>query len=170
MAVAVGQMPKRHVLFTHPLLAGSALLLIATTAVSLFALLLLGGDNPAVAPAPAPAVPGPLSVSEQDMGCLARLASGDRLEVTLQGNPTTGYTWEVAAGDPAVLAVVGEPEFVADSGALGSGGQVVTRFAAVGAGQTTLRMIYHRPFEPGVAPLKTFELIVVVEKTTLQAR
>ena len=101
-------------------------------------------------------------LSEQDGGKTVELHAGDKLEVSLKGNPTTGYQWEMAAVDAAILKLVGEPEFNPDSGALGAGGKVTLRLIAVAAGQTTLQLIYHRPFE-NVPPIKTFKATVVVK-------
>ena len=58
--------------------------------------------------------------------------------------------------------MVGEPEFHPASSALGASGTVTFRFEAVGAGQTTLKLIYSRPFEKGVLPPKTFAASVLV--------
>ena len=160
MAVAIGQPPRRRLLRTHPVPAGSILLLAGALVVSLLAALLRAGDNPVFPPA----APATVTVTEADAGSTVRLHSGDHLVVTLAGNPTTGYTWEIVACDAAVLTPLGEPEFVPDTAAPGSGGRVITRLAAVGPGQTTLQMIYHRTFEPGVPPLKTFALRTAVER------
>lgn len=108
--------------------------------------------------------PATVNVSEQNANSKVQLHVGDKLVVTLGGNPTTGYTWEAASNDQAILKPVGEAQFTPDTSALGSGGKVTLQFEAVGAGQTPLKLIYHRPFETGVAPLKTFELTLTVEK------
>ena len=105
----------------------------------------------------------PTRLSEQDSGKTVELHAGDKLEVSLKGNPTTGYQWEMAAVDAAILKLVGEPEFNPDSGALGAGGKVTLRLIAVAVGQTTLQLIYHRSFEKNVPPIKTFKATVVVK-------
>ena len=112
-----------------------------------------------------PASPTPTTwrLTDSDAGRAISLHVGDRLEVTLAGNPTTGYQWEVGAGDAAVLKVAGEPQFTADSNLPGSGGRVMLPFNAVGAGHTNLQLIYHRPFEAGVAPARTFSVTVTVK-------
>ena len=107
--------------------------------------------------------PTTVSVSEQNANSNMQLHLGDKLVVTLDGNPTTGYTWEVDSSDQAILKPVGEAQITADTSAKGSGGKVTLQFEAAGAGQTPLKLIYHRPFETGVDPLKTFELTVTVE-------
>jgi inhibitor of cysteine peptidase len=104
-----------------------------------------------------------VAVGEKDANSTVSLRVGDALEVILQGNPTTGYQWERASGEDTILKQVGDPEFNPDSSALGSGGKVTLRFEAGAAGQTVLRLIYHRSFEPDVPPLKTFEVTVTVK-------
>lgn len=95
-------------------------------------------------------------------GTAVALQVGERLAVALEGNPTTGYTWSVAAADPAILKQLGEPEFQPASSALGAGGMQTIRFAATGVGTTPLKLIYARPFEPDTPPLATFEVQVRV--------
>ena len=97
-------------------------------------------------------------IGSNDAGKMVTLKVGDTLEVTLEGNPTTGYNWEADSLDTTILKQVGEPAFTPASTAIGSGGQVTLRFEAAGSGQTTLKLIYHRSWETGVAPLKTFEV------------
>lgn len=101
-------------------------------------------------------------ITEADAGASIALRVGDTLEVTLPGNPTTGFQWSVGAGDEAILQLRGEPEFAAAGEALGGGGSVTMRFAAVGAGDLQLQLVYRRPFEPDAPPEQTFEVRVSV--------
>ena len=103
------------------------------------------------------------SLTEADAGRSIELRVGDQLEVTLPGNPTTGFQWEVGSVDTSVIKPSGEPEFKSSSSALGSGGQFTLRFEAVAPGQTTLKLIYHRPFEKDTPPAQTFEVSVTVK-------
>ena len=92
-----------------------------------------------------------------------QLKKGQTLVVTLEANPTTGYSWEVVEPfDEQVLRQVGEAEFKQESNALGAGGVQILRFEAVNAGKTTLKLVYHRPWEKDVEPLETYSLQVVV--------
>jgi inhibitor of cysteine peptidase len=98
-----------------------------------------------------------------DNGREKQLKKGQTLVVTLEGNPTTGYSWEVAEPlDEQVLRLTGEPEFKAESDLVGAGGVQILRFEAVNAGQITLKLVYHRPWEKDVEPLETYSLQVVV--------
>ena len=104
----------------------------------------------------------PVRITEADAGSTVELQQGQILEIALPGNPTTGYTWEVVTGAEAVLEQQGEPTFEAESELLGAGGVMTLTFVASGRGEATLSLIYHRTFEPGVAPLQTFEVMVIV--------
>jgi len=50
-------------------------------------------------------------VSEKNANSNVQLHTGDKFVVTLDGNPTTGYKWEVASSDAAILKQVGEAQF-----------------------------------------------------------
>ena len=104
----------------------------------------------------------PMRLTSRDNGSTVHVKQGETFEVALEGNPTTGYTWEVAGGSGDQVALQGQPEFKADSDALGSGGMMTLQFKAVQQGTAPLKLIYHRTFEPDVAPLESFEVTVVV--------
>jgi inhibitor of cysteine peptidase len=91
------------------------------------------------------------------------LKTGDELELTLPGNPTTGYTWEKVAGDDKILVQQGDYKYTPDTKLIGSGGKFVFSFKAVAAGETVLRFQYQRTFEKNIPPVKIFEAIVIVK-------
>jgi len=97
-----------------------------------------------------------------DDGSQVEINAGQTLVVSLEGNPTTGYTWEAAELDDQVLRQVGETEFKPDSDAIGAGGVQTLRFEAMNSGQTTLKLVYHRPWEEDVEPAEIFSVQVVV--------
>ncbi len=101
-------------------------------------------------------------LTKADDGRLVRLRPGEEVSVTLQGNPTTGFTWEVAASDSAILAAQGEPEYIPRSNLMGAPGTFIFRFKAVQKGAATLRLVYRRPWEKE-APADTFGVRVVVK-------
>ena len=93
------------------------------------------------------------------------LARGQTLVVTLDSNPTTGYSWAVADVDKAVLRQVGDAVYQSPNSnpnVVGAGGAQTYRFEAASAGATTLKLAYRRSWETGVAPIKTFTVQVVV--------
>lgn len=97
-----------------------------------------------------------------DHGKTVNVRFGDTIELTLHGNPSTGYQWEVNALDTAILRQDGEPTFVPDSDAIGAGGKMTFRFVTAAVGQTPLTLIYHRIWEQDVPPIETFEATIIV--------
>lgn len=112
---------------------------------------------------PKSAGPATTSLGEKDAGKAIEMKVGDMLVVQLPGNPTTGYTWDMQQQIPAILERVGEAEFKADSNAIGAGGLMTLRFQAIATGEAPLQLIYHRPWETGVAPESTYEVKIVVK-------
>jgi inhibitor of cysteine peptidase len=104
-----------------------------------------------------------VKVSASDNGREIELGKGHILVISLEGNPTTGYTGEVEKPlDENILRQVGEPEFKPESDLVGAPGVQTLRFEAVNAGQMTLNLVYHRPWEEDVEPEETFSLQMVV--------
>jgi inhibitor of cysteine peptidase len=104
-----------------------------------------------------------VKLDEGDAGKTIQLSTGDHLEVTLAGNPTTGYTWEVVSGQE-LLEQIDDVEFLAASQQMvGSGGKMRFEFKAVSAGEGELELIYQRPFERDVEPEQTFSVQINVK-------
>jgi len=100
-----------------------------------------------------------------DDGGRLRLFAGDTLTVELASNPTTGYRWQVAEpGSPEVLKATGD-EFVAPAGdRCGAPGRQRLSFTAAAPGETTLRLVYVRPWEKGAPPARSFRAALTVER------
>ena len=101
-------------------------------------------------------------LTEADAGRTIELRTGDRLSISLGGNPTTGYSWELAAVDKQVLAPLSKPGYAASSQAVGAGGVFAFEFEAIAVGHTALRLIYRRPWEKRRRPVATFRINVTV--------
>ncbi len=95
-------------------------------------------------------------------GTQVEVSQGTEIVVKLEGNPTTGYLWEVAQADESILTQVGEIEHKAESELPGAPGISTLRFATVGPGVATLELVYRRPFEQGVEPIERFTVDVTV--------
>lgn len=121
-----------------------------------------GRIPPAMSPAPTIS-PGEVRVNRNDNGRRIDLNEGQALVITLEANPTAGYAWETVEANEKILQQRGDIEFEPGSGLLGAAGKQILRFEAVSAGQTTLKLIYHRPWEKGVEPAGTFSIQVVVQ-------
>jgi inhibitor of cysteine peptidase len=100
-------------------------------------------------------------LNDGDSGSQVTLQLSQTLIVRLEGNPSTGFSWEVAEVDEAVLRQVGEINFEAESDVPGSPGIQVLRLEPVASGETTLELVYWRPWEPE-DPIETFSVRVIV--------
>jgi inhibitor of cysteine peptidase len=110
--------------------------------------------------------PEEVNVNEDDDGTNIELEKGQILAATLESNPTTGYSWEVAENQETVLQQMGDSEFKPEDTSersVGSGGCEIFRFKAISAGQITLKLVYRRPWEEGIEPVTTFSLNVAVK-------
>jgi len=121
---------------------------------------------PATKPA-ATQPPAEVALGNGDDGRTVELRAGGSLTVTLDSNPSTGYSWAVAEGTGAVLRQDGSATYrqLPSTGGpprAGTGGTATFRFEAAGKGQATLRLIYRRPWEKDIAPVETFTVTVTV--------
>ena len=106
-----------------------------------------------------------VKMMDSDNGERVELKTGELLIVTLESNPSTGYAWEVSQTDETILMQKGKSEFqqvTQPEGLVGAGGTETFRFEAVGVGQVTLMLVYHRSWEENVEPLQTYTLQIVV--------
>lgn len=103
------------------------------------------------------------TVTEKDNGQTVTVNNGDKLIVKLDGNPTTGYTWQLADYDTSILESAGEPDYKADSLMIGSGGRYTYTFTALKPGEVTLQFNYLRTWEKDTAPAETYSVTVVVK-------
>ena len=110
-----------------------------------------------------PFVPGQtLMLNADDSGSDVTVRVGARLLVTLSSNASTGYEWEVTDLDTAVLENAGTTYRSSCAIPMPGCGEIKTwTFTALAPGSTSLRMIYHRPWEDE-EPERTFELTVTV--------
>lgn len=114
------------------------------------------GSKPTTAPGAA------LRLTQADSGKKVDLAPGGILELALEGNPTTGYTWKVMSGNDAVLKQMGESTFTPQSNLMGAPGVEVWKFQAVGAGSVSLKLGYKRWWDNAMQPNPTVEVTVNV--------
>ncbi len=103
-----------------------------------------------------------VDLSEKDNGAVLKLQPGDQIAVTLRGNPTTGYTWNLDAISVDILTPESEPKYVRDADLPGAGGEYTFRFTAQTRGYTKVILAYLRTWETGTPPAKTFTMTVDV--------
>jgi inhibitor of cysteine peptidase len=107
---------------------------------------------------------GATVITEQTHGEVS-LKLGAVLEVRLEANHTTGYSWVAAPVANPVLMRQGAARYEehASGGKAGLGGVEVWRFKAVKAGKQGLQFEYRRPWEKGSPPAKVVTFSVTVE-------
>jgi inhibitor of cysteine peptidase len=108
--------------------------------------------------------PKNVKVNEENNGDIVYLNIGDKLEVVLEGNPTTGYQWIMFSDVSPYLRQMGEPVYEPTGEEIGSGGKTTFALEAIGSGQTRLKVVYSQPFDKETPPIKTFELTVIIER------
>jgi inhibitor of cysteine peptidase len=106
----------------------------------------------------------PVTLTAADKGGQVEVKVGEQIVITLDGNPSTGYTWEAKDLDATMFEQVGDPAFSSSNpGLVGSGGTLTLTFKALKAGSASLTLVYHRPWETGVDPTDTFAVTVTVK-------
>ncbi|MBU5613889.1 protease inhibitor I42 family protein [Geomonas azotofigens] len=101
-----------------------------------------------------------VTLTEVDSGKTIRIGQDAMLRVCLPGNGSTGFAWEVVSS--SILSQQGEPEVDPNSSAIGAGATYSYFFKAAMPGTGSLKMVYRRPWETRAAPLRSFEIVVVV--------
>lgn len=105
----------------------------------------------------------PLALTEEQNGGTVALMVGDLVRVQLEGNPTTGFTWETENLDANLFEPIGEPEFTRNNNLVGGGGVFIFTFKTLKAGNTHLRLIYHRTFEKDTPPAQIFDVTADIQ-------
>jgi len=101
--------------------------------------------------------------TDEDNGTTVNLSIDDPFEIELEGNASTGYSWQIMPYDSTVIKQVGEPEFKSNAeGRVGSGGIITFKFQTIGDGQTELLLVYRRKWEEHKPPTKMFKMKIVV--------
>lgn len=110
-----------------------------------------------------------LTLTADDNGKSYTVAVGDTITVLLEGNPTTGYTWEaepIITGFATLIPLDDQPLYTpAETGSdiAGGGGTFTFTFKAIAAGPGGIDLKYLRPFEPENEPLETFSVNLTIE-------
>ena len=108
-----------------------------------------------------------MKLSEADDGKSISVPMGAVVEVSLKGNPTTGYSWQLAKLEGDAVEQVGKIEFQSrphPPGMVGVGGAFGATFKAAKPGKSIVTLHYARPWEKGKPPEKTFLVLIRVMK------
>lgn len=90
---------------------------------------------------------------------------GQRFDVVLESNPTTGYSWALSKRlDNRVVTLAANTYRPNEASRVGSGGAEVWTFVARHEGATTISLAYRRPWENTATPTTTRVFRVNVRK------
>ena len=104
-------------------------------------------------------------LEQKDDGNIVELKQGDTLIITLDANPSTGYSWYVVETNLSILKNE-KKEFQPDSNLLGAPGKEILQFTALENGETKLVLGYLRLWEKEKQPLRSFSVTVKVTGTS----
>ncbi len=100
-------------------------------------------------------------------GTTQQMKKGEVMAITLESNPSTGYSWFATISDDLVVAQMGESEYneptQSATPVIGAPGTQTFYFEAVDSGVATITLEYKRGWEKDVAADKTITLTVEVE-------
>ena len=90
--------------------------------------------------------PGYTYLDERNNGDVVNATAGGKIVLSLGGNPSTGYHWEIKTIDTSVLRAEGDPQFISESTAVGAPGVYVWTFDVLRADVSTqLALVYLDP-------------------------
>ncbi len=119
--------------------------------------------TPKAVASPEPAGKADIKLTALNHGKTIAAVVGQKIVVTLSGNPTTGFSWNLSKLDGASVKQVGKMEYVQDDaakGKVGVGGKFTFTFEATKAGKSALNFEYKRPFEKTVDSVVNFTVDV----------
>ncbi|HBF33101.1 TPA: hypothetical protein DDW35_00920 [Candidatus Sumerlaeota bacterium] len=103
-------------------------------------------------------------LTESDADTTVTIVVGTSFDITLKGNPTTGYGWQVEKIDSSAVTQKGESEYASEpnsAGRVGAGGTMTFHFEVKESAKTVVQLVYMRPWEKGkVKPIKTFTVTI----------
>lgn len=103
---------------------------------------------------------GPYTI--EDSGSTVNMSVDGVFEVNLEGNSSTGYSWQVVSFDSTVIKQLGDSKYEPKDDKTGSSGIYTYEFKTVANGETKLLMVYKRKWEEHKLHDKVFEMNVVV--------
>jgi len=106
-----------------------------------------------------------INLSIDYSGRQIELTNGQTFNVTLETNPSTGYSWEVVELNNSIIKKIGEAVSEpnnTEKNMVGAPVMHTFQFEVINTGQTTLKIVYRRSWEKDVAPVNTFSVELFV--------
>jgi inhibitor of cysteine peptidase len=106
------------------------------------------------------------TLTEKNNGDRLNLKINDTVEIKLESNPTTGYSWFLNDNVDETIVSITSPEFMEskkDEELVGAGGYEIFTIKAISKGKTDIILNYERSWEEGIEPLETFEITISID-------
>jgi len=106
------------------------------------------------------------TLTEKNNGDSLNLKINDTVEIKLESNPTTGYSWFLNDNVDETIVSITSPEFMEskkDEELVGAGGYEIFTIKAISKGKTDIILNYERSWEEGIEPLETFEITISID-------
>lgn len=81
---------------------------------------------------------------------------GEKFQIALESNPTTGYGWEFET-DPNLISLINQT-FKPESDLIGAGGTETFKFSALNEGEAKIVFSYKRSWEEEIIEKKVFQV------------
>ncbi len=101
-------------------------------------------------------------LTQSDAGKTIEVKSGETFQVTLPGDSTPSFAWQIAADSTAPVTLIGKPVFTAQPKTTGAAGMLDMTFKAGKPGQGVLKLLYYQPWEAGATPSSEYQVNVIV--------
>lgn len=108
----------------------------------------------------------PETLTEYNNGDSINLKINDTVEINLESNPTTGYSWFLSDKTNESIVSLVDSEYIEsgkDEELVGAGGHETFTFKAVSKGETSIILNYERPWGEDIELLETFEVTISVD-------
>jgi inhibitor of cysteine peptidase len=105
--------------------------------------------------------PVTIQVNQKDAGETFTARVGDTIQLTLPGQPSTGYQWTLNTS--TVLKQVGKPQFTANNETMGAKGKMLWTFDVVSTGTVAMRALLEGPDTGSTGPAQEFDFTVAAK-------
>lgn len=92
-----------------------------------------------------------------DSGQTIDIGVGQEFVIALGSNQSTGYSWQASYDETMLELIGGQSTYeLSEEELVGAGGIEYFRFKALEEGETTINLVYKRPFEEEIIDQKVF--------------
>jgi predicted secreted protein len=125
---------------------------------------------PSLTPTPTmtPSPSAIIAITSGNNGSTLEVPQNSQVQLTLPGNPTTGYSWQMSFS-PGLFVDDENGTYVPDATSgqvVGSGGKYIWNITAIASGEQRIEGIYKQPWEPTYGNETTFTVILMVGNET----